>query len=119
MRWLTIGLLSLIAFLQYPLWLGKGGWLKVWDVDRQLQQQKEANRKLEVRNGGLDAEVRDLKQGYDAIEERARFELGMIRQDEVFLQLPERLPEKPADDVPSLPPPRPGKTLVKPEKKAR
>ena len=92
MRWLTVGLLALIAMLQYPLWLGKGGWLKVWDYDRQLQQQKEVTKKLEIRNAGLDAEVRDLKQGYDAIEERARFELGMIRQDESFVQIPEKVP---------------------------
>ena len=92
MRWLTVGLLALVALLQYPLWLGKGGWLKVWEYDRQLQQQKEVTRKLEIRNAGLDAEVRDLKQGYDAIEERARFELGMVRQDETFVQIPEKVP---------------------------
>jgi cell division protein FtsB len=97
MRWLSLALVVLLVLLQYPLWLGKGGWLKVWDYDRQLTQQKEANRKLETRNGGLDAEVRDLKQGYEAIEERARFELGMIKQDEVFVQIPERAPgDKPA-----------------------
>ena len=95
MRWLSVVLVAVLVLLQYPLWLGKGGWLRVWDVDRQLQEQKEANKKLEVRNAGLDAEVRDLKQGYDAIEERARFELGMIKQDEVFFQIPEKsLPEK-------------------------
>lgn len=92
MRWLSVALVALLILLQYPLWLGRGGWLRVWDVDRQLQLQKENNRKLELRNGGLDAEVRDLKQGYDAIEELARFELGMIRQDEIFVQLPEKLP---------------------------
>jgi len=98
MRWLSVALVALLVLLQYPLWLGKGGWLRVWDVDRQLQQQKESNKKLEVRNGGLDAEVRDLKQGYDAIEERARFELGMIRQDEIFVQIPEKsFSEKTAD----------------------
>ena len=96
MRWLTVGLLALIGLLQYPLWLGKGGWLKVWEYDRQLQQQKEVTQKLEIRNAGLDAEVRDLKQGYDAIEERARFELGMVRQDESFVQIPEKVPGKPA-----------------------
>jgi cell division protein FtsB len=94
MRWLTVGLIALIAALQYPLWVGKGGWLKVWESDRQLQQHKEVTRKLEIRNAGLDAEVRDLKQGYDAIEERARFELGMIRQDEIFVQIPEKVPAK-------------------------
>ena len=95
MRWLTVGLLALIGLLQYPLWVGKGGWLKVWEYDRQLQSQKEVTRKLEIRNAGLDAEVRDLKQGYDAIEERARFELGMIRQDEAFVQIPDKPIEKP------------------------
>ncbi len=94
MRWLTVGLLVAIGLLQYPLWVGKGGWLKVWEYDRQLQQQKEVTKTLEIRNAGLDAEVRDLKQGYDAIEERARFELGMIRQDESFVQIPEKVPEK-------------------------
>lgn len=90
MRWLTVGLLALIGLLQYPLWVGKGGWLKVWEYDRLLQQQKEATKTLEIRNAGLDAEVRDLKQGYEAIEERARFELGMIKQDETFVQIPEK-----------------------------
>lgn len=92
MRWLSIVLLALLILVQYPLWLGKGGWLRVWDVDRQLQEEKTANKQLEIRNAGLDAEVRDLKQGYDAIEERARHDLGMIRQDEVFVQIPEKQP---------------------------
>lgn len=94
MRWLAVGLLALIGLLQYPLWVGKGGWLRVWEYDRQLQVQKEMTKKLEIRNAGLDAEVRDLKQGYDAIEERARFELGMIKQDESFVQIPEKVPGK-------------------------
>lgn len=103
MRWLSVAVIALILLLQYPLWLGKGGWLRVWDVDRQLQQQKDGNKKLEDRNAGLDAEVRDLKQGYDAIEELARFELGMIKQDEVFVQIPEKsfwdaLPRKSASE---------------------
>ncbi len=103
MRWLTLALVALLVLLQYPLWLGKGGWLKVWDYDHQLAQQKEATRKLEVRNSGLDAEVRDLKQGYEAIEERARFELGMVRQDEVFVQIPEKAGGEAAKPV--APPP--------------
>ena len=92
MRWPTLVLLILIALLQYPLWLGKGGWLRVWDVDRQLQAQREVNQKLEERNAALDAEVRDLKSGSDAIEERARFELGLIKQGEIFVQVPHRQP---------------------------
>lgn len=90
MRWPTLALLALVALLQYPLWLGKGGWLRVWDVDRQLAAQRDVNQKLEQRNAGLDAEVRDLKNGLDAIEERARFELGLIKQDEVFVQVPQK-----------------------------
>lgn len=104
MRWLTLALVALLTLLQYPLWLGKGGWLRVWDYDRQLAQQKAVNARLELRNGGLDAEVRDLKQGYEAIEERARFELGMIRPDEVFVQVPDQgPPEKPAEARPAAP----------------
>lgn len=105
MRWLTIILVALIAVLQYPLWLGKGGWLKVWDYNRLLAEQQAVNRQLEARNAGLDAEVRDLKQGYDAIEERARFELGMVKDGEVFVQLPDR--RLSADAAPS-PKPAPG-----------
>jgi cell division protein FtsB len=52
-----------------------------------VQEQKEANARLRQRNGALDAEVRDLKQGFDAIEERARYELGLIKQDEIFFQV--------------------------------
>jgi len=87
MRALTLTLVAFILLLQYPLWFGKGGWLKVWSLDRQVLEQKETNLRLQQRNGALDAEVRDLKQGFDAIEERARYELGMIKQDEVFFQI--------------------------------
>lgn len=87
MRWLAITFAVLIAVLQYPMWLGKGGWLQVRTYDRQLAQQREANARLKARNEALDADVRDLKTGSEAIEERARAELGMIRQDEVFFQI--------------------------------
>ena len=87
MRWLAITLLALIVALQDPMWLGRGGWLQVRAYDRQVAQAQEANAKLAARNAALDADVRDLKTGYEAIEERARAELGMIRQDEVFFQL--------------------------------
>jgi len=80
----------MIAALQYPLWLGKGSWLRVWDLNRQITEQKDKNAVLKARNDTLDAEVRDLKQGYAAIEERARNELGMVKQDEVFYQIIER-----------------------------
>jgi len=90
MRVLAGVLVALIVAIQYPLWLGKGGWLRVWDVDRQLAAQNAKNERLEIRNGGLAAEVKDLKQGSDAIEERARYELGMVKSDEVFFQFPAR-----------------------------
>jgi len=88
---------ALIVLIQYPLWLGKGGWLRVWEVDQQIGAQHEVNARLKARNGALDAEVRDLKQGLEAIEERARSELGMVRQDEIFFQVlddPARPPRK-------------------------
>ncbi len=87
MKILAAVLGALIILIQYPLWLGKGGWLRVWDMDRLVSAQKDANASLQVRNQALDAEVRDLKQGFDAIEERARYELGMIKQDEVFFRI--------------------------------
>jgi cell division protein FtsB len=80
-------LAAIIALMQYPLWLGKGSWLRVWDLDRQLQVQKEINRNLQVRNSAVEADVRDLKQGLEAIEERARYELGMVKQDELFFHV--------------------------------
>lgn len=87
MRWLALFFAALILALQYPMWLGKGGWLQVRELERQLAAQKQANAALKSRNDRLDADVRDLKTGYEAIEERARAELGMVRQDEVFFQL--------------------------------
>jgi cell division protein FtsB len=89
MRWLALVLLALLLALQYPLWFGKGGWFQVRELSGQLQNQKAKNAQLKARNDALDAEVRDLKQGYDAIEGRARSELGMIKQDEVFFQTSE------------------------------
>lgn len=87
MKPLAVVLGTLLVALQYPLWLGKGSWLRVWELDRQLAQQRAATAALKARNDALDAEVRDLKQGLEAVEERARLELGMIRRDEVFYQV--------------------------------
>jgi cell division protein FtsB len=87
LRWLALAFVLLIAALQYPMWLGKGGWLQVRELGRSIERQHDANARLKARNDALDADVRDLKTGFEAIEERARSELGMIRQDEVFFQL--------------------------------
>jgi len=87
MKALAVILGALILAIQYPLWLGKGGWMRVWDVDQQVAAQNVKNEVLEVRNAALAAEVKDLKQGSDAVEERARYELGMVKGDEVFFQV--------------------------------
>lgn len=90
MRWPSLVLVAIIALLQYPLWLGKGGWYRVWEMDKQLQAQRNENQRLEQRNAGLEAEVRDLKSGYEAVEERARYELGLVKDGELFVQIPQR-----------------------------
>lgn len=87
MRKLTVVLVVLIALLQYPLWLGKGGWLRVWQYSQQIEAHEKRNDYYKQRNETLRAEVRDLKQGQSAVEERARSELGLVKQDEVFYQV--------------------------------
>ncbi len=99
MKALTLIFVILIALLQYPLWLGKGSWLRVWDLNRQISEQQEKNNGLKARNDTLNAEVLDLKSGRAAIEERARSELGMVKQDEVFYQVLENTPTKPPSSV--------------------
>ena len=87
MKVLGLILFVLIVLLQYSLWQGKGSWNKVWETSQKVASQKEANQRNEIRNGVLEAEVQDLKKGLVAIEERARNELGMIKQDEIFFQV--------------------------------
>src|SRR3954467_7078916 len=111
MRWLALAFVALIVVLQYPMWLGKGGWLQVRELDRQLSAQKDAKAKLKVRNEALDADVRDLKAGVEAIEERARSELGMVKQDEVFFQLRQR-PDSARNDPGAGKPSAPGPTSL-------
>ena len=81
---------ALIVAIQLPLWLGKGGWLRVWELDQQVAAQRQQNARLEARNAAIAAEVRDQKQGLEAVEERARYELGLLRPDEVFFQIIEK-----------------------------
>jgi cell division protein FtsB len=87
MRLIILSLVALLLLIQYPLWLGKGGWLRVWDLDQQVVAARKKNDELRARNAKLDSEVQDLKDGTGAIEERARLELGMIRQDEIFVRV--------------------------------
>lgn len=89
MKALAAVMALLILLLQYPLWVGKGSWPRVWALEREIAAQKTANQALEMRNHQLAAEARDLHSGYDALEERARYELGMVRADEVFFHVVE------------------------------
>ena len=87
MRLILLCLTALLLLIQFPLWLGKGGWLRVWELDRQVSVAQKKNDELKARNAKLASEVEDLKQGTGAVEERARFELGMIKDNEVFVQI--------------------------------
>jgi cell division protein FtsB len=92
MRLLAFALAALTVLIQYPLWFGKGGWLRVAELEREVRKQQDRNAGLAARNAALDAEVLDLKQGLGAVEEIARFDLGMVRKDEVFFQVVEPHP---------------------------
>ena len=87
MRLLAIVLAALLIGIQWPLWFGKGGWLRAWDLDRQLIAQRGVNGALNARNAELAAEVASLREGREAIEERARHELNMVRDGETFFQI--------------------------------
>lgn len=87
MRLILLSLAALLLLIQYPLWLGKGGWLRVWDLDKQVSAAQEKNEQLIERNAKLNSEVQDLRDGTGAVEERARYELGMIKGDEIFVQV--------------------------------
>lgn len=107
MRLITLALAALLLLIQYPLWLGKGGWLTVADLESQLAASHAKTDQLKARNAKLESEVNDLKNGTEAVEERARYELGMIKQNEIFVQVLKQN-EKPAamtTPPPALPSP--------------
>ena len=87
MKWVIALLIVLLLLLQYRLWVGDGGIPEVLHLEQELTELKQEKARLEERNKELDAEVGDLKTGIDAIEERARSELGMVGKDETFYQL--------------------------------
>ncbi|MFW7343777.1 cell division protein FtsB [Pollutimonas sp. H1-120] len=103
MRLLLIILVLLTAITQYPLWWGKGGWLRVQELQRKVTSQQETNDALLARNNALQAEVQDLKSGKAAIEERARAELGMIKQGEVYVQILAPHEREPQIKTPAIP----------------
>jgi len=84
--------------IQYPLWWGEEGWARVTVLKQQLEAQEEKNKALLARNNAMDAEVHDLKTGTDALEDRARIEMRMIKKDETYVQI--LTPNEPQPDVP-------------------
>lgn len=80
-------LAGLLLILQYQLWVGNGSIAEIWQLNKAIAAQQQENARLAERNAALDAEVQDLKHGLDAVEERARADLGMIRQNESFYQI--------------------------------
>ena len=87
MRIVIYSMLLLLIAIQYPLWLGKGGWLKVYEMEKQVELQQAKNSLLALRNAKLAGDVKDLKDGTRAIEERARAEHGLIKEGEYFVQI--------------------------------
>ena len=87
MRLVTIALLALLALVHAELWFGRGGVPRVMELSGQLREQKAANDASKQRNAQLLAEVSDLKEGLEMVEEKARFDLGMVKPDEIFVQI--------------------------------
>jgi cell division protein FtsB len=87
MRFVMIVLAAVLVLLQARLWLSNGGLREVWRLEAEVARRTEDNERLSARNAALDAEVRDLKQGLAAAEERARTDLGMIHAGETFYQI--------------------------------
>ena len=87
MRWSTAALLALLALVQAQLWFGNGGKPHAMNLELQLGRQQAANEATRTRNTRLQAEVRDLREGLEMVEERARSELGMIKPDEILVQV--------------------------------
>jgi cell division protein FtsB len=96
MRLISVALALLLLLIQYPLWLGKGGWLRVGELEKEVAAAQEKNEGLRQRNAKLASEVNDLKDGTGAVEERARFELSMIKQNEIYVQILGKDQAKPA-----------------------
>jgi cell division protein FtsB len=86
MRLVTVVLLVLLVLIQYPLWWGHGGWLRVHELQQELAQQLKKNADAKERNERIQGEVQDLQNGTAAVEERARYEMGMVKDSEVFVQ---------------------------------
>lgn len=93
-KWLRYALVIFIILLQYPLLFGTSSILNIWRLNKQISAQEKENQKLEKRNLALEAEVVDLQRGLDAVEERARSELGMVKNKETFYHIVEKNKKK-------------------------
>ncbi len=87
MRWILTLLIVIFIGLQYRLWFGQGSWEQIVSLERELEDQQLVNQRLRDRNEVLENEVRDLKNGLESVEERARSELGLIKEGETFYLL--------------------------------
>ncbi len=87
MRLVTLALLALLALVNAELWFGKGGVPRKMELEAKLQTQRAENDAARARNDQLSAEVRDLKEGLEMVEEKARYELGMVKPDEILVQI--------------------------------
>ena len=87
MRYITIALVALFALVHAELWFGKGGVPRMLELRGKLADQLADNQNAKLRNAQLVAEVRDLKEGLEMVEEKARFELGMVKPDEILVQV--------------------------------
>ena len=96
LRWISLVLIGLLASLQYQLWFGRGGFHDLQRLEKAVAEQRHENQQLLERNQKLLVEVLDLKNGFEAVEERARLELGMVRPDETYYQVVERSATVPA-----------------------
>ena len=103
MRFITVALLALIALVHAELWFGKGGVPRMMELRGKLADARAANDSARARNAQADAEVRDLKEGLEMVEEKARYELGMIKPNEIFVQItqPRAMPAPAAGAAPA------------------
>ncbi|APR35567.1 cell division protein FtsB [Paraburkholderia sp. SOS3] len=101
MRLVTVALVVLLVLIQFPLWWGHGGWLRVHELREELDQQLKKNADEKVRNERIEGEVQDLQNGTAAVEERARYEMGMVKDSEVFVQFVSPNAPLPASNSPA------------------
>lgn len=101
MRVVTLILVAMLTVIHAELWFGKGGLPRVWSLRDQLERQQSVNADAQARNEQLAAEVQDLQDGLEMVEEKARTELGMVKPNEIYVQLTTHLPSAPAATAPA------------------